>query len=161
MDPKSVEISKTKLCKRCRRVPGVPQTQLTNIYVSEKYYFVCQYPIAFGLPATVPGVPGCLGALVALLLCCFVAWLLGCLVALLLCCFVASLLCCLVALLLAHRIWTPCGSLVDSFFMTFGYLLEAFWHLLDALGDLFWTPGRLRAHFGPGVQKVAKKLEFG
>ena len=126
--------------------------------------YIYIYPIAFGLPATVPGypgVPGCLGALVALLLCCFVAWLLGCLVALLLCCFVASLLCCLVALLLAHRIWTPCGSLVDSFFMTFGYLLEAFWHLLDALGDLFWTPGRRRAHFGPGVQKVAKKLEFG
>ena len=129
--------------------------------------------------------PGCLGGFVALLLCCLVAWLLGCFVALLLCCvvalllgcfvawslgcFVALLLCCfvalllgcLVALLLAHRIWTPCGSLVDSFFMTFGYLLEAFWHLLDALGDLFWTPGRLRAHFGPGVQKVAKKLKFG
>ena len=131
------------------------------MYTDSNVSHVHIYPIAFGLPATVPVVPGCLGALVALLLCCFVAWLLGCLVALLLCCFVASLLCCLVALLLAHRIWTPCGSLVDSFFMTFGYLLEAFWHLLDALGDFFWTPGRLRAHFGPGVQKVAKKSEFG
>ena len=45
--------------------------------------------------------------------------------------------------------------------MTFCYLLEAFWHLLDALGDLFWTPGRLLAHFGPGVQKVVKNLQFG
>ena len=55
----------------------------------------------------------------------------------------------------------PCGSLLDVFFMTFWYLLEAFWHLLDASGDLFWTPGRLLAHFGPGVQKVANKLQFG
>ena len=30
-----------------------------------------------------------------------------------------------------------CGSLVDVFFMTFCYLLEAFWHLLDALGEPF------------------------
>ena len=110
--------------------------------------------------------PGLVGGWVALWLCCFVAWLLGCLVAWLLDCFVASLLCrfvasllCgLVALLLAHRIWTPCGSLVDSFFMTFGYLLGAFWHLLDALGDFFWTPGRLLAHFGPGVRKGAKMV---
>ena len=62
---------------------------------------------------------------------------------------------------LANCIWMPCGSLLDVFFMTFCYLLEAFWHLLDASGDLFWTPGRLLAHFGPGVQKVAKKLQFG
>ena len=27
-----------------------------------------------------------------------------------------------------------------------------------ARGDLFRTPGRLLAHFGPGVQKVAKKF---
>ena len=40
-------------------------------------------------------------------------------------------------------------------------LLEAFWHLLIALGDFFWTPGRLLAHFGPGVQKVAKKSQIG
>ena len=112
-----------------------------------------------GVPG-VPGLPGLLCGFVASLLCCLVAWLLGCFVALLLCRFVASLLCCLVALLLAHRFWTPCGSLVDSFFMTFGYLLGAFWHLLDALGDFFWSPGRLLAHFGPGVQKVAKKLEM-
>ena len=84
--------------------------------------------------------------------------LVGAWVALWLRCFVASLLCCLVALLLAHRIRMPCGSLVDSFFVTFGYLLEPFWHLLDALGDLFWTPGRLLAHFGPGVQKGAKMV---
>ena len=56
-------------------------------------------------------------------------------------------------------LWKPLN--LDVFFMTFCYLLEAFWHLLDALGDLFWTPGRLLAHFGPGVQKVAKKLQFG
>ena len=110
-----------------------------------------------GVPG-VPGLPGLLCGFVASLLCCLVAWLLGCFVALLLCRFVASLLCCLVALLLAHRFWTPCGSLVDSFFMTFGYLLGAFWHLLDALGDLFWTSGRLLAHFGPGVQKGAKMV---
>ena len=110
-----------------------------------------------GVPG-VPGLPGLLCGFVASLLCCLVAWLLGCFVALLLCRFVASLLCCLIALLLAHRFWTPCGSLVDSFFMTFGYLLGAFWHLLDALGDLFWTPGRLLAHFGPGVQKGAKMV---
>ena len=47
------------------------------------------------------------------------------------------------------------------FFLTFCYLLEAFWYLLDALGDLFWNPGRLLAHFGPGVRKVAKKLQIG
>ena len=110
-------------------------------------------------------VPGCLGAwvpwslccFVALLLGCLVAWVLGCFVALLLCRFVASLLCCLVALLLAHRIWTPCGSLVDSFFVTFGYLLGTFWRL-DALGDLFWIPERLLGHVGPGVQKGAKRV---
>ena len=113
--------------------------------------------------------PGLVGAWVALWLCCFVALLLccsvalmlSCLVALLLCRFVASLLCCLVALLLAHCIWTPCGSLVDSFFIFVGYLLEAFWHLLDALGDLFGTPGRIVAHVGPGVQQNTKKLQFG
>ena len=88
-------------------------------------------------------------------------WWLDGFVASLLCRFVASLLCCWLGLLHAHRIWTPCRSLLDSFFVTFGYLLEAFWHLLDALGYLFWTPGRLRVHIGPGVQKVAKKLEFG
>ena len=110
-----------------------------------------------GVPG-VPGLPGLLCGFVASLLCCLVAWLLGCFVALLLCRFVASLLCCLVALSLAHRIWTPCGSLVDSFFITFGYLLEAFWHLLDTLGDLFWTPGRLLTQFGPGVQKGAKMV---
>ena len=110
-----------------------------------------------GVPG-VPGLPGLLCGFVASLLCCLVAWLLGCFVALLLCRFVASLLCCLLALLLAHRIWTPCGSLVDSFFVTFGYLLEAFWHLLDALGDFFWSPKRFQAHFGPRVQKGAKMV---
>ena len=53
------------------------------------------------------------------------------------------------------------GSLLHVFFMTCCYLLETFWHLLDALGDLFWTLGRLLADFGPGVQKGAKKLQNG
>ena len=95
--------------------------------------------------------------LVALLLCCFVALMLGCLVALLLCgfvallrrCFVAGLLCCL---------RKAFGRLVDSFFVTFGYLLEAFWHRLDALGDFVWSPKRLQAHFGPRVQNGAKMV---
>ena len=54
------------------------------------------------------------------------------------------------------------GCLVEAFWMAFscifGYLLEAFWHLLDALGDPVWTPGQLLAHFAPRVEKVAKKL---
>ena len=45
--------------------------------------------------------------------------------------------------------------------MSFGYLLEAFWHLLDALSNLFWTQGRLLAHFGPGVQKDPKLFQIG
>ena len=45
--------------------------------------------------------------------------------------------------------------------MTFCDLLEAFWHLLDVLGDPFWTPGRLLAHFGPGMEQIAIWLNFG
>ena len=113
-----------------------------------------------GVPG-VPGLPGLLCGFVASLLCCLVAWLLGCFVALLLCRFVASLLCCLVALLLAHRIWTPCGSLVDSFFITFGFLLEPFWHLLDALGDLFGPRDDSWPISGPGCEKVRKWSQVG
>ena len=49
-------------------------------------------------------------------------------------------------------IWKPFGCLFHDFWLPFG----SFLHLLDALSDLFWTPERLLAHFGPEVQKDAK-----
>ena len=103
----------------------------------------CKYPVAFGLPATVPGtaVTYCSGDCIGNSIAYWIAYR--------------------IPNALANCIWMPCGSLLDVFFKTCCYLLEAFWHLLDASGDLFWTPGRLLAHFGPGVQKVAKKLQFG
>ena len=110
-----------------------------EMFQSNIYY----YPVAFGLPATVPGtaVTHCSGDCIGNSIAYWSGYR--------------------IPNALANCIGMPCGSLLDVFFMTFGYLLGAFWYLLDASGEFFWSPGRLLAHFGPGVQKGAKKLEIG
>ena len=57
-------------------------------------------------------------------------------------------------------IWMPCGSLLDVFFSSFCYLLEALWHLLDAFGEAFWTQGRLLGPFWAQDGKMPEQIEL-
>ena len=54
----------------------------------------------------------------------------------------------------------PRGTLLGVFFLSFCYLLDALWHLLDAFGELFWTPGRLLGPFWGQDGKRAEQIEL-
>ena len=110
--------------------------------------FICVYPFAFGLPATVPD-NVCRGLRLPIVVA--------------------------IALPIALPMEMAMEFPVDLL-IAFGCLVEAFWMFFSCLFATFWKPFgtfwtplaslfRPRddswAHFGPRMQKVANKLQFG